>query len=235
MSNRNRKRQMTDAERLYLERLLRNAPTEWRRWKEGAENALVLWAAGMLLIFVVSLAISWLGKTIFHTVIADTGFWVLGVSIPGCAVWAIVSSVRWVRKWPDNRDDLRADLQAGLVSEEYHQFDAAKRFEELEHGGMIYFLRTIKNKVFVLYDRESQELGIDGQDPLSSSFCPRAELLVVRAPRSRFVISREFSGGMLDAGLPRALALEPDHWPEHEAYCKVPWPELDAHFSEVRK
>lgn len=65
-------------------------------------------------------------------------------------------------------------------------------------------------------------------DPLESSFFPQQSLVIARAPESRFVISREFSGPALEVGVPMELIAEPDDWPETEEYCGIPWANLQS-------
>jgi len=137
-----------------------------------------------------------------------------------------VSSARWVKHWRD-REDYRADLQGGQVVEESYEFTAAKRFQEPEHGGLMYFLRTTDDKVFVLFDYESQDFGAQGEDPLKSKFQPCTELLVARTPKTGVVLNQRFSGALLDAGDPYELSIPPQSWPESETYCKFRWDELE--------
>lgn len=224
-------RVQTPAERDELERMLALAPTSARRVREGLGNLLLLWAFALLLVVVLWWVLAWLMRKLTGV---DYGWqspvsvWVWGLVLPLCAAYASVSTWRWLRGWRDMRPDLRADLAAGTVQEERHRFEEVRRFQEPEHGGLIYFFRTADSQVFVFYDAESQDRGVQEQDPLASSFVPMSDLALVRAPRSGFVLHRTFSGGVLDAGEPAPLQLEPSDWPEHEAFCDIPWDRLDA-------
>jgi hypothetical protein len=106
-------------------------------------------------------------------------------------------------------------------------FKEAKRFQEPEHGGLIYFLRSTENEVFTVYDHESQTLGVDDKDPLLSSYRPQADLLVVRAPGSGFVLKSQSSGAELSVGPPLELTVKPAEWPEAECLCPIPWEQLE--------
>jgi len=194
-------------------------------------NALVLWSASLLGLVIVWLVCAWLARKLFDANIglhSSAAVWVLGVAIPLLAMYAVISSVRWVKAWKDCRHLLRADIAEALVIEEHYTFTAAKRFQEPEHGGLIYFLRTEEGEVLTLFDHESQDLGIQGGDPLSSSFQPRTDLVMVRAPLTAFVLSKTFSGEQLETGDPEELAADPRQWPESEALCSIPWDELEA-------
>lgn len=221
----------TEAEQAFLRKTHAEAPTTARRRKLGIENALVLWAASLLATVVIWLVVSWLARRLFD---ADFGLrspaaiWIWGAAILLTAVFAVVSSVRWISSWKDHRPLLQADIDAAQVAEEHYVFTAAKRFQEPEHGGLIYFLRTADDKVFTLFDHESQDLGAQDGDPLKSSFVPRTSLIMVKAPQSDWVISKHFSGEVLQAGDPADLDLDPKDWPESESYCHIPWAELEA-------
>jgi hypothetical protein len=128
---------------------------------------------------------------------------------------------------------LVADISGAQVAEEHYVLTAAKRFQEPEHGGLIYFLRTAEDKVLTLYDHESQDLGVQGGEPLKSSFRPKTELVMVRAPQTALVIDKAFSGEVLEAGDPIVLVVPPNEWPETESYCDIPWTELEARLGPV--
>ena len=226
-------REMSDSEREFLSQIWQKAPGSARRWARGAQNALVLWAVSTLSLTLIWQAFAWGARRLLHTEIGST-FVVVAWCATGCAVFAIVSSIRWVRGWSDPRPLLQADLENGRVSEEHYDFVAARRFQEPEHGGLIYFLRTREGSVMAFFDHESQDLGARGEDPLKSRFEARSELLIVRAPRARRVIQQEFSGEVLDAGAPAVLTLDPEGWPDSEEYCDIPWDELDARLSPSR-
>jgi hypothetical protein len=222
---------MTAAERECLQRMLRDAPTKLHRWKEGAENALVLWAASMLALVLAWLTLAWLARKLFQFDMGSrspAALWVIGIGVALCALGAFVSSVRWIRGWSDHRPLLQDDLAGGRVIEERFVFTAVKRSQEPEHGGLMYFLRSDDGHVLTLFDHESQDLGAGGKDPLTSKFEPRTELTLVRAPHAGFVVEQCFSGNALDAGPPLDLAVEPHQWPEPETYCNIPWDELEA-------
>jgi hypothetical protein len=185
----------------------------------------------MLCIAVVWLAIGWISGKAFGApfgLSSPVTAWVLGFATPLCGVIAAISSVRWIRSWPDLRPMLRADIEAARVVEERYVFTEAKRFQEPEHGGLIYFLRTTGDAVLTLFDHESQDLGLRAIDPLSSSFLPKSELVVVRAPNSDLVIAKSFHGTELDAGVPIELGAGPEEWPESESLCNIPWAELES-------
>ncbi len=162
-----------------------------------------------------------IGKT------TDVAAWVAAI----CAVFATVSSVRWVKSWPNRRPSVEADLADGRVTEERFHFVQARRFQEPEHGGLIYFLRAEDDTVMVLFDHESQDLGVQGEDPLKSSFVARSNLLMVRSPRSLIRPRQTNVGDVLDAGAPAVLTLEPSRWPDDEELCDISWTELDARLS----
>ena len=238
MTNHITKRPMSESEREFLNQVLKSSKGGVARWVRGGENALVTWAGLTLLFVLASLLISWAIRAILHIQIgldSIAGLWVITLGTLACATYAVVSSVRWVKAWQDMRPEIRADLEGGQVLEESYQFTAAKRFQEPEHGGLFYFLRTTDDKVMVIYDQESQDLGVQGEDPLKSSFQPCTELRIIRAPRTQYVIGKQFSGAALDAGAPRELTLAPESWPESETFCKIRWDDLEGRLSRKGK
>jgi len=185
----------------------------------------------MFAFVVLWLGLAWLARKILGIDFDPQGggmVWIIGIGALACATYAVVSSIRWVKRWRDYRPLLRADFEGDRVIEERYVFTAVKRFQEPEHGGLFYFLRTAEGKVLTLFDHESQDLGAGGEDPMKRSFVPRSELVMVRAPSSGFVISKSFSGVLLDAGTPVELSLHPKLWPESESDCSIPWAELES-------
>lgn len=215
----------------FLSRMLSIAATTGRRWKQGIENGLVLWATTLLGVTVVWCLLGWVAGRVLGTHLGLTStatVWVLGIATPICAAFSAVSSVRWIRSWADLRPELRADVEAAQVHEEHYLLSATMRFQEPEHGGLIYCFHTNDDKVLVLFDHESQALGAEDKDPLASSFQPKSELLMVRAPRTGIVISKAFSGAPLDAGDPIQLHVDFKDWPEADSYCSIPWSQLQS-------
>jgi hypothetical protein len=233
MSNRGTKRAMSDVEREIFQRTLIRVPSLVTRCLGGV-YALVSWAVVMLIFVCAWAVISWLARVTMRVEIgwsSVAAIWIGLVGALASAAIATVSSLRWVKAWQNARPELRADIDAGTVVEEIYEFTAAKRFQEPEHGGLIYFLRTRDDKVFVQFDYESQDLGARGGNPLSSAFHPRTKLSIIRGPKSGVVISHGFSGDILDAGAPLELSIGPESWPESDTYCDIPWQELESRLS----
>jgi hypothetical protein len=231
MPTRINQRTATPEELAILDGLISKAPTAANRLTRGAANALVLWAATLLALLAAWLTLGWLAGKVFAVDLglrSSATLWVLGMAAPACAVFAIVSSAGWVRNRTDHRRLLQQDLSSNQVAEEHYVFTDARRFQEPEHGGLLYFLRSAENEVFTVHDHESQDLGVDNRDPLQSSYRPQSHLRVVRAPRSGFVLGSQSSGTVLNAGAPVELCLAPEDWPEAQTLCNIPWSQLEA-------
>ena len=201
------------------------------RWRRGAGNAFVGWAVSLLGVTLAWLALGWVAGQLFGVkagLQAPATRWFLALAVPACAVFGIVSSVRWVRGWRDLRPQLKADVAAAEVLEERYVFEQAKRFQEPEHGGLGYFLRTAEGLVFTSYDFESQQLGANDEDPLTSRYRPQARLVIVRAPSSGLVLCRQASGAILNAGEPVEIGVDPDQWPPDDEPCSIPWDQLEV-------
>src|SRR5437763_11138033 len=160
-----------------LQKLLAEAPTAVTRLKRGVGNALLLWAVSLLAVLAAWLALGWIAGKAFDIDLglrSTATLALVGVAAPLCAIVAALSSVRWIRAWPDPRPQLRDDVALSRVHEERYVFSEAKRFQEPEHGGLIYFLRSNENEVFTVFDDESQSLGVDDKNPLESAYRPRS-------------------------------------------------------------
>jgi hypothetical protein len=226
-------RAMSEDEQALLQKLLTDAPP---RWKSGLGNAIVLWATSSLIVVLGWSAVAWLGRVVFELELGwktSVGQWVMVAGASACAGYAIYSTIRWLRSSRDYRPLARLDLAGGTVFEERLTLVDARPFQEPEHGGLIYFLRTKDDRVFVLFDHESQDLGVAGKDPLSSSFRPKSELLIVRAPHTRLVISKTFAGHELAAPPIRKLGASPREWPETDEFCSVPWSDLEGRYASA--
>lgn len=162
---------MTESEREFLARVLSRAPTSVARWLRGGANALALWAASLLLFALAWMLVAWALRATVHV---DLG-WdspaagrIAATGAVACALLASVSAARWLKGWSDPRPQLRADLEGGQVAEESYRFTQARHFQEPEHGGLIYFLRTADDEVLALYDHESADLGAAEENPLDA-------------------------------------------------------------------
>jgi hypothetical protein len=227
MSQQSTTRPVSAAERRQLARL---AEATRGRIASAARSALVVWAGTALIVFTVWLSLAWPVRLMGGKDVGlQSGYapWVFGVGVPLCALYALLSTLRAFKHRPDLRKLLQADLDHGDVVEESYRLTGAKRFQEPEHGGLLYFLHTADDRVLVIYDAESRDLGVRGKNPLTSGFRPRTQLSMVRAPMSRVLLSESFTGEPLDAGEPIELAAPPKDWPESGAYCDIAWMALE--------
>jgi len=223
-------RPMSADERGLLQRILEAQSNRRRRWKSAAGNFVVLWAGSLLAAILIWLLVAWLMRFALHWNVGwgtPAAIWVVGLGALGCAVFSAFSTARWVKSWPDHRSELAADLAGGVVVEEPYRLVAAKLFQEPEHGGLMYFLRTEDGDVLVLYDHESGSLGARGENPLASTFRPLSRLILVRAPSTKFVLDSRFSGAPIEVPAPVELAVPPSRWPDDEKFCDIPWEELE--------
>ncbi len=104
MNSRSSKRPMSESERESLSQILRGAKSSVARWLRGGENALVTWAILTLLFVLAWMLITWAVRTLLHVQIgwdSPAGLPVVALGALGCAIYAVVSSVRWVKAWPE--------------------------------------------------------------------------------------------------------------------------------------
>ncbi len=223
-------REQTAAEKAYLEDLLSKLPTGSRRTKEAIENFFVMLAALTLLGVVIWAGIGWPSQKVAGIEIGWSSEYAILIAISVvvvAAIYSAYSTTRWMKSWPDSRQPVRDDLEAGLVSEEQLTVLEAKVLQEPEHGGLIYFLRSDDDRVLVLYDRESLDLAMADEDPMGSSFEPQSKVTVIRAPQSGFTIETSFGGENIDIHGPTEITASPDKWPEDEEYSPIPWAQIE--------
>ncbi|GEM_PF-2332082 len=228
-------RSITGEEKEFLQQILDAHPAKYRKLKMAVGNAAISWCFFMLLVVIGWLIVAWITRKLLGAEIGwnnnIAAVWVVSVGGIFCLVFAIVSTARWIRGWTDIREPLLADIANQRVNVEEYEFREVLRMQEPEHLGLIYFMREDDEAAFVYFDSESQDLGVQGEDPLSSSFIPRRHLRVTRAPVSGVAIVCEFTGDALQLGDPIEISVPPDQWPEHEEVCKVPWSELKSTFA----
>jgi len=161
-------RALTMMEQDTLQAYLSRLPTSSVRFRRAIANALVHWAVTLLVFVVAWYVAAWLAKKLTRVSFGWKSSWalpILAVGASSSGAFAVLSTLRWMRDWRDVRPLVLRDLNRGVATEEALLVTAAKRFQEPEHGGLIYFLRTNDDRVFVLYDYESQDRGVQGQDP----------------------------------------------------------------------
>ena len=222
-------RDISDREMKLLLDWARDVRERRSAYKELIVQGLGVWFSILMMLLVLWGVVTWLVRlsTGFDVGWNSTaGPWGFGVCALLLAVYVATAMVRSRPK----TSLLQADLDSNKVLVEAYQFSAAMRMQEQEHGGLMYFLHTDDGSVFVLFDYESQDLGVDGKDPLTSAFEPRTRLRLVRAPISGRVLETTFSGDALDAGDPLVMTAPPAKWPEFEQICDTPWEKLEARF-----
>lgn len=224
-------RPMTADERGSLQDLLCRAPPPW---KLAAEDIGVVWTYSMILVALGWGLTGWLAGRFFDANIgwkSPFALWIVALSVVCTLCYAISWTLRSIKSASARRQRLHADLAAGVVWEEQLTFVAAMCFQEPEHDGLIYFLRTADDRVFAKFDYESQDLGAGGEDAFSSSFRPKSQLRLVRLPTSRHPLSATFHGEILPMDRVLELTVPVEQWPEDEEFTDVPWTELERRFS----
>lgn len=222
-------RTMSGEERQKIEDMLGGLPTVYGVFRLEAALWILGWGMATVLLTGAWFVVAWLVRA---TIGMDiwAGRWVLPVAAILTAVYFVFEVKRSIGHRCGFRGSLMAELAGNRVVEEQYEFTDALRMQEQEHGGLIYFLRGTDGAVLVLYDAESQDIGVQGDDPLTSSFRPHRSLNMVRAPVTGLVIDKTFFGEPLDPGAPLDLLAPPDRWPEDEEECNFPWEKLEATF-----
>ena len=125
---------------------------------------------------------------------------------------------------------VKKDLEVKILKVSEYPIYEAKVFEEPEHGGFIYFVRTSGDKVLALFDSESQDLSIDGQDPKDSSYKIRSVLKISRAPNSNIIVDEQYSGDLVQISELEVFTENTKIWPEHAGFVKCKWENVSAKY-----
>lgn len=127
---------------------------------------------------------------------------------------------------------LENDLKEGVVDVFEYPIYEAKVFEEIEHGGFVYFLRTVNDKVLALYDYESIQLSMDEKDPFDSSYKVREIYKVLKTPNAKYLIGEQFHGGLIKVLEVKPLTLDNGIWPEHSEIVDCDWCDVESRFGK---
>jgi len=222
-------RPISDEERELLGQYLGGDEAELRR--AMLLGYLITWVASAGVLIVLWQMVAWLVRVALG---AEFGWdysgadFIVGAIVLTTGVTTGMHGVRGLRARAQHAPAAAQDRQTGHVIEESLEIIAAKRFQEQEHGGLIYFFKTNDDRIYVIYDTESQDLGVDGKNPLDSSFRPMSQLTIARTPAAEIVVSTTFSG--IELPLPEVgdLLIDPLEWPDPDAFCDIPWDELET-------
>jgi hypothetical protein len=231
-------RPFTKAEELELKRIRDAVPKAFGQTMVTLASSFLLWAASLIALIAIWLIVAAIAKTILGTSFgwrSPYRFNIVTWIAIACAVYSVIYHWRWINGLKKPTPAIQADLMSGVAAEEHYIFSEAMRLQEQEHGGLFYFLKSTTGQAYVVFDHESQELGMQDLSPLDSSFAPCTNLHIVRSPASRFVLSSKFSGPELPLSAPEELLAEPSAWPEQDEYCTVPWAHITSHFGKRKQ
>lgn len=129
------------------------------------------------------------------------------------------------------REALKEDLAGKILKVSEYPIIEVKVFEEPEHGGFIYFVLSCDDKVIALFDYESQDLSIDGEDPKNSSYKVRKNLKISKTPIANFIVDDHFFGEIVEIPEINVFTENTEIWPVHAEYVKCKWENVDARYS----
>lgn len=225
-----RERKISEEELSYLQEIQRARP---HKWSQGFENFIVLLAASLLLYVIIWIITGWITNLIFDLECGYKSTYAVPIVLFGiviCVIYSAISTFNWLKTFGKDNVLFDQDLLNGMVVEESYEFKEAVRFQEQEHGGLVYFLRENGEEAFVVYDDESANLDANDEDPLDSSFTPKENLFLVRLPKSQFPFNKQFYGNDLEIIGDYDLLVDPGFWPEDDGICKVKWDDLEEYF-----
>jgi hypothetical protein len=188
------------------------------------------WVTGLLLWYLLWIVLAWVCRKLFDIDLGTHSRWAMSIGLVifgAWSSWMYLELRRQSRQANARHEALTADIVTGEVEEQTFRLTEARRYQEPEHDGLIYFLRTSDDRVLVLFDYESQQLGVQGLNALDSPFKPTGQLVMIRALKSHDVLMTRLEGEPLEPGAPLPFELPTRHWPEPETFLDVSWPELD--------
>lgn len=220
---------MKESEVATLRKVLKAAPSQTKKVSQGAVNALVLWAAFSLVLIIIWLVIakifSWVA-TIDIGLQSQYSFNIIVLIVLSAASYAIFSSIKWVRDWPEYYPRLDQDIENRIINDKRFTVIEVKVFEEPEHGGRMHMLLMDDGRVYSIYDYESVIERIGPEEEIAF-LKPRKELRILSAPLSGYIFSQEFSGEALAIPIPIELTVPPSQWPEDDSWCDIAWSDLE--------
>lgn len=133
------------------------------------------------------------------------------------------------------RQAIEKDLAESILKVSEYPVYEVKVFEEPEHGGFIYFVRTFGDKVLALFDSESQDLSIDGKEPKNSTYKIRKKLQIFRAPNSNIIVKEQFDGDFVEIPEMELFTGNTKIWPEHAGFVKCKWTNISVKYGDKSK
>jgi hypothetical protein len=220
-------RQISAEERAAVSKRMPEATSGWM------DSDLLSYAAGMAMglmtLFLIASGIVTVAGHLLASPVASswldwaTPYGLVGSLVGGIGM-AVHEKVREVRAIAQ----IRRSLSGDQVHATTYDIVAVKRYQEPEHGGLVYLLLTDDGRVLSVFDDESQSNGVDNKNPLDSAFRPKARIeLVETLDRSR-VINETWSGAELP--VPNPVPLNLSRWPEHGEIVNVAWEACDHRF-----
>ncbi len=145
-------------------------------------------------------------------------------------LWPLFEVLRSSGPSSETRQAICKDLEKNILKVSEYPIYEIKVFEEPEHGGFVYFCRTYRNRVIAIYDSESQELSINGEDPENSSYKVREILKIIKTPNSNILIEESFLGELVHNPELELLTANTKIWPEHTDFVKCAWENISAKY-----
>ena len=135
-------------------------------------------------------------------------------------------------KWKKNKSyEIEQDIENEEVEELQLEILDSKCLQEIEHGGVFYFLRTREGRIFVMFDYDSPGIVADGRNPFDSEFKPLNNLHITRTLKSKIILNQRFLGEPVKITSIGDMMAEPSDWPEAEEFCSIRWDEIEEKYA----
>jgi hypothetical protein len=195
----------------------------------------------LILIFFVSLIVSLIlsflsiaitGHKLIYYIrdyLPPTNLFILSIIAFYCVLWSFVlyklSSMRDKKRVTNINSKINLDLKNNIVQEENFNITDILCFEEIEHGGLAYFLKTDENKVLFIMDYTSPCDEERTLEQKQKDFFPAKQFKLVKAPMSEVILSVTFSGERFVTSDIYSFG-DIDQIPEHGTYVNCDWEDI---------
>ena len=228
MAVQTRRRSMTPDERDYVEEDIHEQPDG------GARHFLRNWKYSLIGLALVWLAIAHAVEEVSDaTVLFDAQILpVAAVAILALSVFAAFVMTRIGRSSydPEIAEDARQALASGEVVDKIFQLREGKVFVQPGKSGLVYFLRTDEDRVYVWFDEESEDLADEGKSIFSGKTKPLTRLIIPTSVAGDYEFDVTFEGSPIPLSEPMPLIRNEDKWPDDEEFCKVDWADVESRF-----
>lgn len=219
------KRTSTSEEIEYLQQLLQQTLSPRKRLLKAILNTLVMLGGALLVLLLLSGIANYFAhdNAQLASLLSISGL--QEFLIASSASFALFNTYRWSTTSENDFPLILQDINDAHVLDEIFYVQEVCRFQEPEMGGFIYFLKISDQKIFVVYDYQSQV------NP-DSVLLLQKNLILSQAPHCGHYISQCFNGDPIAIKITHSLTAPPEKWPQPDTWLLSPWADLESKFGK---